>query len=129
MREYLTIPFLDHGRDRAGCDCFGLVRMVLAERHGIYLPTLSEGYAGTEERVLIAGLVNANLPLLKFAQVHGSVENGDVAVIRQGGQPCHVGIMVAPHTLLHTESGSGPKLEDIRRPHISPRIEGFYRHE
>jgi cell wall-associated NlpC family hydrolase len=105
------------------------VRLVLAERHGIHLPAFSAGYAGTDERVLIAGLVNTNIPLLKFAPVTGTVENGDVVVIRQGGQPCHVGIIVAPHTMLHTEAGSGPKLEDIRRPHIAPRIEGFYRHE
>ena len=129
MREYLAIPFKDHGRDRSGCDCYGLVRLVLSERHNIHLLPLTEGYEGTQERALIAALVDVRIPLLKFAAVTGPIESGDVVVIRQGGQPCHVGIIVAPHTMLHTEAGSGPKLEDIRRPHIAPRIEGFYRHE
>ena len=130
MMDYLDIPFKDHGRDRSGCDCFGLVRLVLMEQYGITLPSLVEGYKDTEDRSVIAGLIDIAKPLLDFTMVNADGPlPGDVVVIRQGGQPCHVGIMVGPNSMLHTEAGSGPKFEDIRRPHLAPRIEGFYRHD
>lgn len=42
FERYLDIPYKDGGRDWDGCDCWGLVRLILAEERGIVLPSFSD---------------------------------------------------------------------------------------
>ena len=52
--DYIEIPFLPDGRDRNGCDCWGLVCLVYREKLGIELPE----YKGVFEAQTIAQLKN-----------------------------------------------------------------------
>ncbi len=128
--DYVGIPFVDHGRDHSGCDCWGLVRLVMAERFGIALPSLADGYASTSEhRQVLQRLIAGQAPVLGFAQVDlDRVQPGDVLVIRQMGADCHVGLMVTDHLVLHTEQAKGAVVEDIRRPGLRPRIKQAWRY-
>ncbi len=126
--DYMEIPFADHGRDRRGCDCYGLVRLVLAERFGVDLPPMTVGYDSAADREAVAGMIAGNALLTGFEQVK-TVRPGDVLVIRQAGSNCHLAVVVAPGLALHTERGKGVVVESYNRPHLRPRIREVWRHE
>ncbi|NMW23861.1 C40 family peptidase, partial [Rhodanobacter denitrificans] len=46
---YVGIPYRTHGRDRAGVDCWGLVRLVMAEVFGAELPDYGDTYRDGED--------------------------------------------------------------------------------
>ena len=90
--RWVGIPFLTHGRTREGCDCWGLVRLVYAERAGIQIP----GYGGEYE-----GLDDVRRRARAFRRREGedfrrvtSFQVGDVVLMRTGALPLHVGLFV-----------------------------------
>ena len=56
---YVGIPYVDHGRDRAGCDCWGLVRLIIAERTRFVLPSFATDYDGEADSVGVGRCVEA----------------------------------------------------------------------
>lgn len=129
FNTYTGIPFADHGRDRNGCDCYGLIRLVFTEQRGIELPLLLNVYAGTTERGEIARQIAEQPLLIGFAPVPlESVEPFDVLVLRQVGFNCHLALAVDARRILHTERGKGTTVEDFLRPHVRPRIREAWRY-
>jgi len=59
IADYVGLPFKAHGRERNGVDCWGLVRLVLAERFRLALPSYAGGYAGVEDAEDIGRLTGA----------------------------------------------------------------------
>lgn len=129
VNTYTGIPFVDHGRDRLGCDCYGLVRMVFFDQRGVDLPLLTAGYEDTKQREDIAEMFQRQPLLIGFEQVLlGQVQPFDVLVIRQMGFDCHLGVVASPGIMLHTESGKGAVIEEYLRPHIKPRVKEAWRY-
>lgn len=126
VADYIGIPFLARGRTRAGLDCYGLVRLVLAEQFGKDLPAHADGYESMDDRALLALLIDAKRPTINARPV-SKVESGDLVLIRYCGFPCHIGLYVGDGLLLHVESGRNTVLEPLTSTHLSTRIEGFYR--
>lgn len=97
---YIGIPFLAHGRDRRGLDCWGLVKLIYAERFGIDLPEIITPY----EPVLGNGSVMAAFVEARArwqAIEEHKWQIGDVAVISADGWPAHVGLLVGRNQLVH----------------------------
>lgn len=131
VEHYLAIPFVDRGRTERGCDCFGLVRLVLARQGGIIMPDY--GFVPMRDRGAINAAIDgekANAGLwravpLSQAQPLDVVPMTDV-VTRQDGSSdvaeCHVGIMVSTTRVLHTEIASGPVCVDVAHRSVAYRF-------
>lgn len=126
LDRFVGIPFVDRGRDFDGVDCWGLVRLVYDRAFGIRLPCFSESYESANDRRMVADLIDEG---------RGSPwrpvivpKTGDVAVIRRGGLPTHVGVVVG-YRLLHADRGAASSLVPLDHVRIRRRLAGYYRHE
>lgn len=132
----IGIPWLDGGRDRAGCDCYGLVFLFFRDALGIDLPS----YAETPAADLLAGesAVDTALAGSTWSRVtRGEIRRGDVVLMtgvergadgRLRRSTRHVGVLIDGATLLHVERGTGSVALRLSHPTIAPRIVAFYRH-
>jgi cell wall-associated NlpC family hydrolase len=123
--KYIGIPFVDHGRTREGLDCWGLAKLVLEAEFGICdLPDYTARYAHTRDR---------NLPqvfeeeMARWRAVKDPLA-GDVAVLRYGGRPMHVGLVVAQNWILTISRGTASCLDRLDSPRWTGKLEGFFRH-
>lgn len=126
IAEYIGLPYAEKGRDRTGLDCWGLVRLVLAEQFGITVPSYADGYTCALERRevarLIAGVKGSWDPVERDAAAAG-----DVLLLRQAGAICHVGLVVATGLMLHTEVGIGAAVERYDSPKWAARVVSIHR--
>lgn len=101
---YIGIPFVDHGRDRAGLDCWGLVRLVYAEHRGIELPAWD--YASCTDTARTAPVVDAHLPEFEIVPPQAWA----LALFYSAVSGYHIGLLTDPHHLLHVR----PKAATVR---------------
>ncbi|MDR2663080.1 MAG: C40 family peptidase [Treponema sp.] len=126
VEGYIGIPFVSGGRDRAGCDCYGLVRLVLSEQFGYTLPLLNTGYVNACRTEETAPLFKEHLPLLAGCKI-SRAEPGAVAVIRFSGRASHVGIFVDDRSILHSIAGIGAFCTAVNHASVRGALEGIYR--
>ncbi len=136
---YIGIPFLDLGRDRAGCDCWGLVRLVIAEHAGLELPSLATCYGSEANPAGVGEAVEAERRSGAWQRIEPGNERAFDVVEMSGAAripgsgwmfgPLHVGVVVAAGWLLHIERGTAAVLARYREDQaIRRRILGFWRY-
>lgn len=129
---YFTIPFKPHGRSRAGCDCWGLVKLVYAEQRGIDLPDFAE--ISPEDEVAIPAAIDsqrASWTAVAFEQR----QEFDLVVMKarivrdgKGMSPnMHIGIVTPDLKILHTEWPHGVSCLAPDHPALAGRISGVFR--
>lgn len=132
LDQYVGLPWKLGGRDSRGLDCFGLVRLVLAEQAGILLPdwlddpdalarSVSDRCRAFERH---RPDMDFFLPVSPFRQ-----QVLDIAAFFRGGVMWHMGILVEyPDIILHIEDTTGSQRESLsRRPDLRAQLGGFYR--
>lgn len=132
LADYVGLPFADKGRTAEGADCWGGVRLVLAELRGIVLPDYGDNYAG-----------NGDADGIGAAILHGLVRDFrkvdeprpfDLVIFNLCRKPWHVGLVVRPGWFLHwpspDERGNDgtSRCERWTDRKWSNRVEGFYRY-
>ncbi len=103
--QYCGLPYKRMGRDRAGLDCWGLVRLVLLEQLGRELPRYDgddpEGWSITAHSNAFAQVSMQDAQVLDVA-----ILTTDVKV--KGGwvsAPVHIGVFITPIHVLHIVAG------------------------
>ena len=123
---YVGIPFVSGGRTHTGCDCYGLVRLILKEQYGYELPLLSGDYSNALNIAETKKLFIQNIPLLCGNKLENPEETS-VALIRIYGRLCHVGLYAGDGYIIHSRHKTGVVCERIDSPMLSGCIEGWYR--
>lgn len=125
--RYIGLPFREHGRDRSGVDCWGLVRLALAEQFSVALPSFVTEYRHTLEKSRIGPLIERETQ--HWQRIGKNTEApGDVVVLRLHGKPMHVGLVLGDRHMLHIEAGINSAIERYNSPQWSERLFGFFRH-
>lgn len=125
-RKYVGIPFVSGGRDFTGCDCYGLVRLVLKEEYGISLPLLNSDYTNALSVAETKRLFFENVPLLCGERIKEPEEKA-VALMNMCGRLCHVGLYAGEGYIIHSRHKVGVVCERLSSPQLAGRVEGLYR--
>lgn len=99
--RYLTIPFLEKGRTRAGVDCYGLVRLIYEEQRQVYLPSYTEGYETVQDTKEILALLDGAVASVWKEITIAEAKEFDSIVFRIMGQPTHFGVVMHPPWFIH----------------------------
>lgn len=125
--DYIGLPFADHGRTRDGVDCWGLVRLILAEQFGIIVPSYDGTYRHTTDRGDLDHLISRERAFA-WSEVHPGTERaGDVVLLRCLGAACHVGLVLAAGVMIHAEVGLNTVLDRYDSTRWQARVIGIYR--
>lgn len=145
--SYVGLPWENTGRDRGGLDCWGLYRLIKAERFGVLHPEYREVvWMPCENR---ADQAEANRSLAAYMEgerlkgwttvweaaaaapdepLGGNlVAPGDLVWIRNVGATTHVGLAVCPGWMLHIEEGIDSVCVPYDGADFERRVTGFYR--
>lgn len=121
--EYVGIPFVDAGRTKDGCDCWGLVRLVLQEQFCKTLPAFDDYERATHdvsERIVETGRLE--LPIVKI----DDPQEGDIALYRLNDGRWHVALYIGNGEILHTNRGTDSVIEKTDCPRLYKKLEGYY---
>lgn len=115
-RDYVGVPYVEGGRDvvvDGGLDCWGLVVVVLRQVFGVRVEQAYHGPAwaklGANHKTMREAIARAMLTAAaRYPTVPPGFERaGDMAIFRVAGEPLHVGLVLAPGVMLHTEAAAG----------------------
>lgn len=121
-KKAITVPFVPHGRDWSGWDCWGCFRMGYIETRDIFLPSYDKAYQSIKDRELLAKLFSEGIE--KDWRPVKEAQACDGIMYFMCGRICHVGLAISKEMMLHTEHGVGTTYERIKQY----RVEGIYRY-
>lgn len=124
-----NVPFKAGGRSRDGIDCLGVGWLAHKEVYNIDMPSYTQDYSGQDvdecnfRKIgeLIEGRLNEWVSVDKE-------QEGDFILLKVGGGPFDVGLVVGQGLMLHIEKGINVCYESYKASQWRNRIYGFFRH-
>jgi len=126
LQRFVGVPYVAHGREYTGADCWGLLFLYYRDELGTPIPSYSSEMRERDfHRKDIGPLMDVEIERL-WLQVD-EPQPGDGVLLRAGRFNTHVGVFLGAGRMLHSE-GPEPsvvaRLDDIR---LRSRITGFFR--
>ena len=117
VSDYIGIPFRLSGRDRAGIDCYGLVRLVYWESLGVALPEYGSRYDADSAAAQLAETIEGAAKEPEWETIPlAALREFDVLRFRTFRLTLdHVGLFVGKGTALHTTEKTGSIAEPLDR--------------
>lgn len=126
--DYIGIPFAHRGRTREGCDCWGLLALIYAERSPMGSLPPYEGhhwYKGQNPAVISPDTATY---AAGFEEVPiDAARLWDGLLIRMRGYPIHVGLVLNDEFMIHTTDEDGVCIERYRSALWAKRVIACYR--
>jgi cell wall-associated NlpC family hydrolase len=120
--EYIGIPYKFGGDSLDGCDCYGLVKMILKDQFNKILPDFT--HKNADQRAL-SFLVDEALPLLNVTKTN-KPDIGSIVIIKLLGYTCHIGLCLDSVTMIHTLHNHNSIIARHDSRQWRKKIEGFY---
>lgn len=123
-RAYEDIPMKVGGRDRTGCDCWGLAWLIYSEIWDVHLPSTLE-YERLDPRQLETLILRG---LQQYFVAVDTPQMGDLIQLkrRRRRRAVHLGLMVTSEHFIHVTLGTPAVIESIHGDWRG-RIHGFFR--
>lgn len=122
--RYLKIPFKSHGRDFTGCDCYGLIRLILKEEYGKDIPDFWD-YTHAHDVAAVSELILKNKPAVVSRKIETPID-GCVVTFKHSGKVCHVGLYVGDGRVIHMLNGANVACSKLKMIEKIYKVEGFY---
>ena len=139
VEPYLRLSFAKGGRQPPAVDCWGLYRLIVGEKLGIWLAE----FEGHEEPRRIARTASIEAASSSWMQVPAGEERSLDAVLMTGllgegrgtvAAPIHVGCVLEPGRMIDIEEVGGVRVRTFRttttsraRPEVANRVRGIFR--
>ena len=130
VNRFMMIPYVEGGRDFAGCDCYGWGWLYNRTELGIELPLHPGITAGSPEASEAFAAGQDKWPEVE----QGHVCDGDAVGIRERGEPLHVGWIAFGGRLVHMprprngEQWPGVVCTSLQDPDLKHRLLGIHRY-
>lgn len=126
-KKYVGIPFVSGGRDFTGCDCYGLIRLILQNEYRYDLPKLNGDYTNALNSQETKKLFIENIPIICADKIEMPEEKAVCLIKTTGGLLTHVGLFAGDGFIIHARNKTGTVCERIASPTLTGRLEGWYR--
>lgn len=124
--KFIGIPFVDHGRDFKGCDCWGLVTLVY-KSFNVDLPDFNISCDDTNKIIKQVSITSSIETM--FEQIEKPQEKCLVLMSTDPlykGAINHIGVYVGNGRFLHTFRKTQSCIEKITHPFWKRKIKEFY---
>lgn len=129
VADYVGLPFRARGRDRLGCDCWGLATLVYRERLGVALEP--HALLSTADAAGALAAIAAEQRSGHWVEVDATAADAyDLAIcaaaVDRRIADLHLGVVAGPGWLLHTESDAAGAV-CVRIETLGARVREYWR--
>lgn len=124
MQDLIGIPYVEHGREYEGADCWGIVYLFYRDVLKTPIPTYTDEMNERRFKCRDIGPLITRERAANWRRIK-EPSYGACAVMRNGKFETHVGIYLGNNKILHSEIDCS-RIERMTSLNLKDRISGYY---